>query len=236
MHVKSWCCSCRLRYLSPLIFNILITDSSYCFSAVFSHFTSYYLGCKAVGCLTNAQYNLACDQASQWGKEGEKQKQKQKKMARAKISAWIHSPILLFNYVFCLFSLFTWEPDSRLKLTLNNKIDTAAQKSAIVGQMFWKLGLSCALIFVQNTFPLVTSQVVFCVFRTVSRVSVVDVVGVLCWVVMTDTHVEFKFVLFSLACFSSETLKMQTFHFFVSARQKGSLWSLAFLAETVETE
>ena len=53
---------------------------------------------------------------------------------------------------------------------------------------------------------------------------------------MADTQVEFKFVLFSLACFSSETLKMQTFHFFRVCAPKGGLWSQAFLAETVETE
>ena len=99
MHVKSWCCRCRLRYLSPLIFKILITDSSYCFSAVFSYFTSYYLGCKAVGCLTNAQYNLACDQASQWGKEGEKQKQKQKKWREPKYR-------LEFTRRFCCLTMF----------------------------------------------------------------------------------------------------------------------------------
>ena len=45
---------------------------------------------------------------------------------------------------------------------------------------------------------------------------------------MTDTHVEFKFVLF--------TLKMQTSHFFRVCTPEGGMWSQAFLAETVETE
>ena len=39
--------------------------------------------------------------------------------------------LLLFNYVFCLFCLSTWEPDSRPKLTLNNKVDTTLQKSVV---------------------------------------------------------------------------------------------------------
>ena len=52
---------------------------------------------------------------------------------------------------------------------------------------------------------------------------------------MADTHVEFKFVLFSLACFSSDSENANVSFFCVCA-PKGGSWSLAFLAETVENE
>ena len=92
------------------------------------------------------------------GKKAKKKKRKkQGESQNIGLNSLAEFLLLLFNYVFCLFCLSTWEPDSRPKLTLNNKVDTTSQKSVIVGQMFWKLALSCALIFVQKTFPLVTS-------------------------------------------------------------------------------
>ena len=152
MHVKSWCfakpitfcrCRCRPRFLSPLIFNILVTDSSFCFFSRFLLFYFVWFGLQ--GSAVSSSTFRTFQAQSQIHKKpslrpglalGERRQEKKGKKHGESQNIGLNSLaefllLLLFNYVFCLFCLSTWEPDSRPKLTLNNKVDTTSQKSVV---------------------------------------------------------------------------------------------------------
>ena len=82
-------------------------------------------------------------------------------MARAKISVWIHSPNFCCCCCLTMFFAFSVSPLGSLipgrNLPWITRLIPRHKSRSYVGRMFWKLALSCALIFVQKTFPLVTS-------------------------------------------------------------------------------
>lgn len=136
MHVKSWClakpitfcrCRCPPRYLSPLIFNILVSDSSFCFFSRFLlfYFVLFELQGSAVSSSTfrtfqsqSQMHNITQPSLRPGFAVGERRrKKKTKKMARAKISAWIHSPIF-FCCCLTMFLAFSVSPHGYQKLML----------------------------------------------------------------------------------------------------------------------